>query len=82
MKMRSKKVGKSSSVSGLACVGKASNDNFNGGDIEWELRPGGMLVQKRNNGLKQDGVGDIITVKVSTGSQLHDVSIQATSTFG
>ncbi|TKW05046.1 hypothetical protein SEVIR_7G150700v4 [Setaria viridis] len=48
------------------------------GEIEWEVRPGGMLVQKR------DGRGDaeVITVRVATGFSWHDVSIGATCTFG
>lgn len=50
------------------------------GEIKWELRPGGMLVQKRENGAN---VGEgMITVRVSTVSHWHDISIQATSTFG
>uniref|UniRef100_A0A453C859 Ubiquitin-like domain-containing protein n=1 Tax=Aegilops tauschii subsp. strangulata TaxID=200361 RepID=A0A453C859_AEGTS len=45
---------------------------------EWEVRPGGMLVQRR------DGRGDveIITVRVATGHSWHEVSIGATCTFG
>ncbi|AQK72330.1 BAG family molecular chaperone regulator 4 [Zea mays] len=47
-------------------------------EIEWEVRPGGMLVQKR------DGRGgrETVAVRVSTGFSWHDVSIGATSTFG
>lgn len=47
-------------------------------EIEWEVRPGGMLVQKR------DGRGgrETVDVRVSTGFSWHDVSIGATSTFG
>ncbi|KAL8124270.1 BAG family molecular chaperone regulator 2-like [Apium graveolens] len=54
------------------------------GEIKWELRPGGMLVQKRDSSCAStDSSGDeIIVVKVSTVSQCHDVSIQSTSTFG
>ncbi|XP_010250913.1 PREDICTED: BAG family molecular chaperone regulator 1-like [Nelumbo nucifera] len=51
-----------------------------GGEIKWELRPGGMLVQKRENG-ESEGEG-MITVRVSTGSEWHGISIEATSTFG
>ena len=63
----------------------ASSSSSDGGDagssrgeIEWEVRPGGMLVQKR------DGKGDVevITVRVATGFSWHDVSIGATCTFG
>ncbi|CAL0299149.1 unnamed protein product [Lupinus luteus] len=49
------------------------------GEIEWELRPGGMLVQKRERNNLGEGM---ITIRVSTMSQLHDISIHATSTFG
>ncbi|KAJ9564145.1 hypothetical protein OSB04_000111 [Centaurea solstitialis] len=52
-----------------------------GGEVKWELRPGGMLVQKREVG--EESVEDgVLVVRVSTGSQWHDISIQATSTFG
>ncbi|KAM7506558.1 hypothetical protein LguiA_017011 [Lonicera macranthoides] len=61
-----------------------------GGEIKWELRPGGMLVQKRENGestttssSSSSSVGEeMIVVKVSTISQCHNISIQPTSTFG
>ncbi|KAK8584598.1 hypothetical protein V6N13_138556 [Hibiscus sabdariffa] len=50
------------------------------GEIEWELRPGGMLVQKRNMG---DSSSDpMIKIKVSHGSYLHDIALPAQSTFG
>ncbi|KAK4282298.1 hypothetical protein QN277_013694 [Acacia crassicarpa] len=49
-------------------------------DIKWELRPGGMLVQKRDAG--RDGGDGIITIRVSTVSHCHDISVQPTSTFG
>lgn len=54
------------------------------GEIKWELRPGGMLVQKRESSCAStDSSGEgIIIVKVSTVSQCHDISIQSTSTFG
>ncbi|KAJ4959922.1 hypothetical protein NE237_019832 [Protea cynaroides] len=51
-----------------------------GGEIKWEVRPGGLLVQKRDNG-NSAGEG-MITVRISTVTQWHDVSIQPTSTFG
>ena len=49
-------------------------------EIKWELRPGGMLVQKRDSG-ESEGEG-MITIRVSTVSKWHDISIEATSTFG
>ncbi|KAG8054288.1 hypothetical protein GUJ93_ZPchr0001g31468 [Zizania palustris] len=54
--------------------------------IEWEVRPGGLLVQKRRSPEDDDGVSspgaDAILVRVSTGWQWHDVSIDSTATFG
>ncbi|XP_006652427.1 BAG family molecular chaperone regulator 1-like [Oryza brachyantha] len=49
-----------------------------GAEIEWEVRPGGMLVQKRDG---RGGV-EVIAVRVATGFSWHDVSIGATCTFG
>lgn len=78
----------------LGCGGSNSSNNIKaastvtsspkeyGGisEIKWELRPGGMLVQKRESG---DSVGEAtITLRVSNVSKWHDISIEATSTFG
>ncbi|KAI3666002.1 hypothetical protein L6452_44640 [Arctium lappa] len=92
MKFRSMKLSKS--FSKLRCSKgndkRSSNDNsvsFKGcdditaGEVRWELRPGGMLVQRRE--IKEKGVEEgVLVVRVATGSQWHDISIQATSTFG
>ncbi|KAF8394887.1 hypothetical protein HHK36_018825 [Tetracentron sinense] len=60
---------------------KGGIENGNENDEEnWELRPGGMLVQKRD-----DGVGDsgpMIKIKVSHGSSHHEINVPAQSTFG
>ncbi|XP_062208698.1 BAG family molecular chaperone regulator 2-like [Phragmites australis] len=50
--------------------------------IEWEVRPGGMLVQKRRSPEEDAAAVEAILVRVSTGWQWHDVSIDATATFG
>lgn len=50
--------------------------------IEWELRPGGMLVQKRDIEGENAVIEGLIMVRIVTGSLCHDISIQATSTFG
>jgi len=50
--------------------------------IEWEVRPGGMLVQKRRSSEDDAAAVEYILVRVSTGWQWHDVSIDATATFG
>jgi hypothetical protein len=47
-------------------------------ETDWEVRPGGMLVQKRMEG-REEGT---ITLRVSTGHQWYSISINATSTFG
>ena len=80
----SKKLFRRSSSKG-STAGSSSSSSDGGdassggrGDIEWEVRPGGMLVQKR------DGRPDVevITVRVATGFSWHDVSIGATCIFG
>jgi len=70
---------KSSTASSSSSSSSDGGDAGTGrGELEWEVRPGGMLVQKR------DGKGgeEVIVVRVSTGYSWHDVSIGATSTFG
>ncbi|GAB4847918.1 hypothetical protein Ancab_026978 [Ancistrocladus abbreviatus] len=58
---------------------KGGNNNYNS-EIKWELRPGGMLVQKRESA---DIIREaMITIKVSTVSHSHKISVQATATFG
>lgn len=61
----------SSSSSSLSC---------NNNNIKWEMRPGGMLVQKRS---EDSNTEDLISLKVSTVSQLsYEISIDANSSFG
>ncbi|KAL3692072.1 hypothetical protein R1sor_005723 [Riccia sorocarpa] len=50
--------------------------------IDWELRPGGMLVQKRDPDAVAAQNGPMIKVKVSHGLFSHDISIPAQATFG
>ncbi|GMP85959.1 hypothetical protein CsSME_00038929 [Camellia sinensis var. sinensis] len=62
----------------------AENRN-NNEEIEWEVRPGGMLVQKREDNeddhLHGDG-GPTIKVKVVHGSNQLDLFVPSQSTFG
>ncbi|PWA62943.1 ubiquitin-related domain-containing protein [Artemisia annua] len=51
------------------------------GEVKWEMRPGGMLVQRREIGGASVAEG-VITVRVTNVSHWHDISIQPTSTFG
>ncbi|CAL9762371.1 unnamed protein product [Musa acuminata subsp. burmannicoides] len=75
IRLRSKKLFKRSSSKASGGNGGCSRN----GDIQWELRPGGMLVQKRECG---EGADEVITVRISTGSSWHEISIGATATFG
>lgn len=84
IKLRSKRFSRSSSKLGGGATGNSIKGGEKGcggiSEIKWELRPGGMLVQKRDTG-ESAGEG-AITVRVSTVSKWHDISIEATSTFG
>lgn len=54
-----------------------------GEDIDWELRPGGMIVQKRRNGSGLNPNSEcFITINVSHGSNRHQITIDSHSTFG
>lgn len=51
--------------------------------IDWEVRPGGMLVQKRLVGSDPDcGTAPIINIKVSHDSYHHNLFVPSISTFG
>lgn len=80
IKLRSKRFSRSSSKLGSG-GGNSGAATTGGGEIKWELRPGGMLVQKRENQENSDEEV-MITIRVSTVSKWHDISVQATSTFG
>ncbi|GJM92664.1 hypothetical protein PR202_ga09155 [Eleusine coracana subsp. coracana] len=49
-----------------------------GAEGEWEVRPGGMLVQRRDG----EAAGPAIRVRVSHGAALRDVFVPAQATFG
>lgn len=52
--------------------------------IDWEVRPGGLLVQKRVGVSAEENfvAGPMIKIKVSYDSCYHDVIVPAESTFG
>ncbi|XP_004240412.1 BAG family molecular chaperone regulator 4 [Solanum lycopersicum] len=52
--------------------------------IDWEVRPGGLLVQKRVGISAEENsvAGPMIKIKVSYDSCYHDVVVPAESTFG
>uniref|UniRef100_A0A1J3DLH3 BAG family molecular chaperone regulator 4 n=1 Tax=Noccaea caerulescens TaxID=107243 RepID=A0A1J3DLH3_NOCCA len=62
-------------------------------DSEWEVRPGGMLVQRRDDAASSDqplqdpdsasaAFGQTIRIIVSHGSSHHDLHVSAHATFG
>ncbi|KAG5028209.1 hypothetical protein AAZX31_05G047900 [Glycine max] len=60
-------------------IGGHGNTNV----AEWELRPGGMLVQKRNLDLNQNSASkSTIKVKVKYGSSYHQIQISSHASFG
>ncbi|XP_022148328.1 uncharacterized protein LOC111017008 [Momordica charantia] len=59
------------------------SDEFRG-HVDWELRPGGMIVQKRNAGSGSDPSSSerLIKIKVSHGTSHHLITLDSHSTFG
>lgn len=57
-----------------------------GGDLgvghEWELRPGGMLVQKRLDSDQDSAPPRLIRVRVKYGSTYHELTINPQASFG
>ncbi|KAL4188190.1 hypothetical protein AMTRI_Chr09g42860 [Amborella trichopoda] len=63
------------------------NGSSNGGGseiVDWELRPGGMLVQKRSLGIDQasSAPAPTIRVRVKYGALMHEIHISSQATFG
>lgn len=53
------------------------------GSMDWEMRPGGMLVQTRTNNSDQNPVlVPTIRVRVKFGSIYHELNISSQATFG
>lgn len=51
--------------------------------VDWELRPGGMLVQKRSPDSERGSVpAPTIRVRVKYGSSLHEIHISSQASFG
>ncbi|KAJ4956202.1 hypothetical protein NE237_012985 [Protea cynaroides] len=82
MRMKTMKT-KGVSAKGISAV----NGNSPGGEggsnvLDWELRPGGMLVQKRNPDSEKASFAPTIRVKVKFGSSYHEIYINSQATFG
>ncbi|KAG8381373.1 hypothetical protein BUALT_Bualt06G0115500 [Buddleja alternifolia] len=63
-------------------VGGVGGGGGGGGEKEWELRPGGMLVQKRTGPDDIQAPPPTIRARVKYGSIYHEVRISSTATFG
>lgn len=80
MRMKQKQKPKSK---GLPTVDE--NSAYGGGAAgEWELRPGGMLVQRRTTDADRSSVAPvpIIRVRVKYGSIYHEINVNSQATFG
>lgn len=74
-----------SSKGGFAMSSKLSGNVGPAGEGpsgDWEVRPGGMLVQKRDPDEEAAHAGPLLRVKVAYGRASHHVYITANSTFG
>ncbi|XP_031396905.1 BAG family molecular chaperone regulator 4 isoform X2 [Punica granatum] len=63
--------------------GQGEADGTSKDQVDWEMRPCGMLVQRREDGTEVgSGTGPIIRINVSYGSSHHEIFLPAHSTFG
>ncbi|XP_062095043.1 BAG family molecular chaperone regulator 4 [Humulus lupulus] len=63
------------------------NGNGNGDEVDWEMRPGGMLVQMRDDEVDAAGPaapsrGPMIKINVYHDTAQHELFVPAQSTFG
>ncbi|XP_020890680.1 BAG family molecular chaperone regulator 1 isoform X2 [Arabidopsis lyrata subsp. lyrata] len=64
--------------------GRGSGGGRESGGHDWEMRPGGMLVQKRNPDLDPVGAPPppLIRVRIKYGAVYHEISISPQASFG
>ncbi|KAL3530781.1 hypothetical protein ACH5RR_010103 [Cinchona calisaya] len=83
MRMRTKTMGMglglppTDNMAGVGGAGAAG-----GGDGNWEMRPGGMLVQMRTDSDQNRLPPPTIRVRVKYGSIYHEINISSQATFG
>ncbi|KAK7270827.1 hypothetical protein RJT34_26279 [Clitoria ternatea] len=78
MRMRNISSGKSNNINKTNGVSTMMN-----GSMDWEMRPGGMLVQMRTADSDRNSVNvPTIRVRVKYGSIYHEVNISSQATFG
>ncbi|KAE9592607.1 hypothetical protein Lal_00028627 [Lupinus albus] len=71
-------------INGLSTLMMNNGSRVEPGSKDWEMRPGGMLVQTRTTDSDRNSVPPIpsIRVKVKYGSIYHEVNINSQATFG
>ena len=72
-------------MKGLNQRGVVFENGHSNEEIEWEVRPGGMLVQKRDDNGEDHlhgGGGPTINIRVVHGSNQMDLVVPSQSTFG
>lgn len=82
MKRRSNVYGRTSESSRAAAATTTSSSSATNRDeeVEWEVRPGGMLVQKRTE--NSDLPAPNVRVRVAHGAIRHEISVNSQATFG
>lgn len=75
MKRRSNGYGKMSDIS-TTTASSTSREEV----VKWEMRPGGMLVQKRSDG--KDVSAPNIRLRVAYGALRYEISVNSQATFG
>ncbi|XP_010941523.2 BAG family molecular chaperone regulator 1 isoform X2 [Elaeis guineensis] len=61
--------------------GSAAGEEEAGREVEWEMRPGGMLVQKRRVDPGAAAASEV-RVRISYGAAKYEVSVSSLATFG
>ncbi|KAI3458197.1 hypothetical protein Pfo_014860 [Paulownia fortunei] len=84
MRMRTKNDSLPPQINGgdLGGGGDGGGGRRGGGEKEWELRPGGMLVQKRTDEDQNRVPPPTIRLRVKYGSIYHAIHISSQATFG
>jgi len=85
MKMKNNYSSNNHKTNGLSSITNGGSDGgrVESGSKEWEMRPGGMLVQMRTSESDRNSVlVPTIRVRVKYGSIYHEVNISSQATFG
>lgn len=75
LKKRSNVYGRMSEVSATTTSSTTKEEN-----VEWEMRPGGMLVQKRSE--QSDNLAPNLLVRIAYGAVRYEISVKPQATFG